>query len=78
MKLLQQIYHFLKKYFCCKFEIQGALVPNLTLGPFLTMSVRNGHILKAWVFGIPAHIQSKSRLKNYNQHFIKHEEDKNS
>ena len=41
--------------------IQGTLVPKLTLGPFLTLSVRNGHNLNVWVFGIPAHIQSKSR-----------------
>ena len=40
--------------------------------PKLTLSVRNGHKLKDWVFGIPAHIQSK----NYNQHFIEHEREK--
>ena len=40
--------------------IQGTLVPILTLGLFLTLSVRNGHKFKDWVFGIPAHIQSKS------------------
>ena len=28
---------------------------------FLTVSVRNGHKLKDWVFGIPAHIKSKRR-----------------
>jgi len=33
----------------------GELVPKLTLGPFLLLSVRNGHKLKDWVFGIPAH-----------------------
>jgi len=43
------------------FLFQGTLVPKLTLGPFLTLSVRNGHKLKDWVFGIQAHIQSKSR-----------------
>ena len=37
------------------FLIQGTLVPKLTL------SVRNGHKLKNWVFGIPAQIQSKSQ-----------------
>ena len=26
--------------------IQGTLVPKLTLGPFLTLSVKNGHKLK--------------------------------
>ena len=41
--------------------LQGTLVPKLTLGPFLTLSVKNEHKLKDWVFGIPAHIQSKSR-----------------
>ena len=40
--------------------LQGTLVPKLTLGPFLTLSVRNGHKLKDWVFRIPAHIESKS------------------
>ena len=42
-------------------QMQGTLVPKLTLGPFLTLSVRNGHKLKDWVFRIPAHIESKSR-----------------
>ena len=32
--------------------LQRTLVPNLTLGPFLTLSVRNGHKLKDWVLGI--------------------------
>jgi len=41
--------------------IQGTLVPKQTLGPFLTLSVRHEHKLKDWVFGIPAHIKSKSR-----------------
>ena len=41
--------------------VQGTLVPKLTLGPFLTLSVKNGNKLKDWVFGIPAYIQSKSR-----------------
>ena len=41
--------------------IQGILVPILTLGPFLTLSVRNEHTLKDWSFRIPAHIESKSR-----------------
>jgi len=40
--------------------LQGTLVPKITLGPFLTLSVRNGHKLEDWGFGIPAHIQSKS------------------
>ena len=29
---------------------QGTLVPKLTLGLFLTLSVRNGHKLKDWGF----------------------------
>ena len=33
---------------------QETLVPKLTIGLFLTTSVRNGHKLKDWVFGIPA------------------------
>ena len=41
--------------------IQGTLVPKLTLGPFLTLSVRNWHKLKDWGFRITAHIESKSR-----------------
>ena len=31
-----------------------------TIGPFLTLRVRNGHKLTDWVFRIPSHIQSKS------------------
>ena len=50
----------------------------LKLGPFITLNVRNGHKLIDWVFRIPAHIESKSRKKNNNQHFIKHDEDNNS
>ena len=30
--------------------LQGTSVPKLTLGPFLTLSVRNWHKLKDWVF----------------------------
>ena len=41
--------------------IQGTLVPKLTLGPFLTLSVRNGHKINDWGFRIPACIESKSR-----------------
>ena len=33
--------------------VQGILVPKLTLGPFLTLNVRNGHKLKDWVLGDP-------------------------
>ena len=39
---------------------QGTLVPKLSLGPFLKLSVRNGHKLKDWVFRIPAYFESKS------------------
>ena len=41
--------------------IQGTLVPILTLGLFLTLSVRNGHKFKDRGFRIPAHNESKSR-----------------
>ena len=44
-----------------KKQIQGTLVSKLTLGPFLTLSVKNGHTLKDWVLGISAQIQSKIR-----------------
>jgi len=57
---------------------QRTLVPKLTLGTFLTLSVGNGHKLKDWVFGIPAYIQSKVDNKNFNQYFIKHDKDNNS
>ena len=40
---------------------QGTLVPKLTLSPFLTLSVRNGHTLKDCGFRIPVHIEGKSR-----------------
>ena len=39
-----------------RYPFQGTYVPKLTLGPFLTLIVRNGHKLKDWVFGITAHI----------------------
>ena len=48
------------KFLSLRCVIQGTLVPKLTLGPFLTLSVRKGHKLKDWVFGMPTHIQSKS------------------
>ena len=44
-----------------RFILQETLVPKLTLVSFLTLRIRNGHKLEDWVFGIPAHIQSKSR-----------------
>ena len=42
-------------------KFQGTLVPKLTLGPFLTLNVRNGHKLKDWGFRIPAHLRVKNR-----------------
>ena len=42
-------------------QLQGTLVPKLTFGPFLSLSVRNGHKLKDWGFRIPAYIESKSQ-----------------
>ena len=68
----QTKYHIFFNIFQC------TLVPKLTLSPFLTLSVRNGHKFNDWVFRITAHIQSKVDDKNYNQHFIKHDEDNNS
>ena len=50
------------KYYFYRFPnpIQVDLVPKLTLGPFLTLNVRNGHKLKDCVFRIPAHIENKN------------------
>ena len=31
-------------------ELQGKLVPKLTLGPFLSLSVRNGPSLQSYLF----------------------------
>ena len=42
-------------------QLQGTLVPKLTFGLFLTLSVRIGHKLKDWGFRIPAYIESKSQ-----------------
>jgi len=39
----------------------GDISSKTNTGPCLTLSVRNGHKLKDWDFGIPACIQSKSR-----------------
>ena len=44
-------------------KVQGKLVPKLSLGPFLTLSVRNGHKLKDGVFRIPGHREKKSLVK---------------
>ena len=43
----------------CTNRLQGTLVPKLTLGPCLKLSVINGHKLNDWIFRITAHIQSK-------------------
>ena len=45
---------------------------------FKTLSVRNGHKLKYWVFRIPSHIRVKVYSKNYNQHLVKHDDCNNS
>ena len=59
--------------------MQGTLVRKLTLGPFLTLSVRNGHKLKDWVFFGALRISRENvDNKNYNQYFIEHDEDNNS
>ena len=42
---------------------RGHLVPKLRLGPFLTLSVRNGTRIKV----------DNKKAKNYNQHLIKHD-----
>ena len=34
----------------CAFQIQGILVPKLTLGPFLSLTVRNGPNLQSYLF----------------------------
>ena len=48
-------------------KFQGTLVPKLTLGPFLTLTVRNGPKLRV-----------KVDSKNYNQQINKHHKDNNS
>ena len=55
-------------------KIQGTLVSKLTLSPFLTLSVRNGHKLK------DSRPISRVKVNNkyYNKHLIKHDEDNNS
>ena len=58
--------------------MQGALVPKITHGPFLTLSVRNGHKLKTEFLGSQPISKVKVEFKSYNQHYIKHDEDKNS
>ena len=57
-----------------KVQLQGTLIPKLTLGPFLTLSVRNGHKLKDWGLGSRPISRVKVNSKNYNHHFIKHHE----
>ena len=39
------------------------IVPKLTLSPFLTLNVRNGHKSIDLVFGIPAHSRVKVESK---------------
>ena len=50
----RRIVNNLKFYLKMFFSFQGTLVPKLTLGPFLTMSVRNGHKLKHHGFWDPS------------------------
>ena len=40
-------------------QLQGILVPKLTLGPFLTLSVRNGPNLQSYLF------QEKNKITPY-------------
>ena len=46
--------------------------------PIYDTSVRNRHKLNDWIFRFPVHIQIKVDDKNYNQRFMKHDEDNNS
>ena len=45
-------------------KLQGTLVPKLTLGPFLTLSVRNGHKWKDWVLRSQPKLRVKVDNKN--------------
>ena len=43
-----------ERYVTCVWTLfQGTLVPKLTLGPFLTLSVRNGHKIERLGFWDP-------------------------
>ena len=46
-----------------KLYIQGKLVPKLTLGPFLTLSVKNGPNLQSYLFQTKLH---HTFIKNVN------------
>ena len=56
--------------------VQGTLIPKRTLGPFITLSVKNGHKLKE-VLGSRPTLRVKDDNNNCNQHFTKHDEDSN-
>ena len=57
----------------------GDISSKLTLGPFLTRSVRNEQkIERLGVWDPDPYPELKIDIKNYNQHFIKHDVDNNS
>ena len=47
---------------------QGMLVPKLTLGPFLTLSVRNGPNLQSYLFQEYISQNPSRAEQNYNIH----------
>jgi len=46
-------------------QVQGILVPNLTLGPFLTLSNRNGPNLQSYLFQDYISLNPKQLEQNY-------------
>ena len=49
---------------------QGILVPKLTLGPFLTLSVRNGPNLQSYLFQEYISLNPSREEQNYNIFFF--------
>ena len=49
-------------------SFQGKLVPKLTLGPFLTLSVRNGPNLQSYLFQAYISLNPSRVEQNYTIH----------
>ena len=53
------------------FLFQGILVPKLTLGPFLTLSVRNGSNLQSYLFQEYIYLNPRRERTKLHHMFIK-------
>ena len=54
----------------CMVKIQEKLVPKLTLGPFLKLSVRNGPNLQSYLFQVYISLNPSRVKQNYTIHLL--------